>query len=266
MKHEKNESLTLVGSGIKSLSHLTMEAKTYITQSEKVLYLVNEPLLQSWITENNTRAESLDNLYTKFPKRIDCYRAITDYILQTLRTKCHVCVVIYGHPCVFARPGLEAIKQAEKEGFDACILPGISADACLFADLKIDPGTHGVQSFEATDFLVHQRVVSITSNLLLWQVGALGHLGHGDNQRYAKNLMVLQTYLLRFYPEKQPVYVYEAAQYPHATPVIQTYTLDTLHHANISRIATLYLPSAKDAVCDDAMLAALGLTEVECAT
>ena len=66
MKHEKNESLTLVGSGIKSLSHLTMEAKTYITQSEKVLYLVNEPAMKEWIQGANKNTESLDYLYFKY--------------------------------------------------------------------------------------------------------------------------------------------------------------------------------------------------------
>jgi hypothetical protein len=37
------------------------------------------------------------------------------------------------------------------------MLPGISAEDCLFADLGIDPGIYGCQSYEATDFLANGR-------------------------------------------------------------------------------------------------------------
>lgn len=148
-------SLVVVGTGIKFLSHLTNEVKAYILQSDKVLYLVNDPAMKDWIRQNNPKSESLDPLYAKYPLRIDCYRAITDYILASLKENQHVCVVLYGHPSVFSQPGLNAVIQARKEGFYAKILPGISAEACLFADLLIDPGLHGCQSFEATDFLIH---------------------------------------------------------------------------------------------------------------
>jgi hypothetical protein len=42
-------SLVVVGSSIKFISHLTTEAKTYIEQSNKVLYLVNEPAIKEWV-------------------------------------------------------------------------------------------------------------------------------------------------------------------------------------------------------------------------
>jgi hypothetical protein len=41
--------------------------------------------------------------------------------------------------------------RSSTDGFDAVMLPGISAEDCLFADLGIDPGMIGCQSFEATD-------------------------------------------------------------------------------------------------------------------
>ncbi len=59
-------SLIIVGSGIKFLSHLTTEAKAYIEQSEKVLYLVNEPVMKQWIQSTNPLSESLDPLYNNF--------------------------------------------------------------------------------------------------------------------------------------------------------------------------------------------------------
>ncbi len=58
MSNPKSSSLVVVGSGIKFLSHLTTEAKTYIENSSKVLYLVNEPAIALWINEKNNNSES----------------------------------------------------------------------------------------------------------------------------------------------------------------------------------------------------------------
>ena len=52
-------TLIIVGSGIKFMSHLTVETKACIIKADKVLYLVNEPLIEKWIKESNTSAESL---------------------------------------------------------------------------------------------------------------------------------------------------------------------------------------------------------------
>ena len=153
-QRNKNASLVVVGTGIKFLSHLTVEAKAYIQQSDIVLFLVNEPAMKEWILKNSKQAESLDFLYFKYSLRKECYQAIAEYILEALRKIQHVCVVFYGHPSVFVDPGIEAVKIALNEGFYSKILPGISAADCLYADLLIDPGTRGCHSFEATRLIL----------------------------------------------------------------------------------------------------------------
>src|SRR5439155_4877246 len=123
-------SLVVVGSGIKTIAHLTLEAKTYIEQSDKVLFSVNESAMQEWILRNNKNAESLDKFYANSHLRIDCYNAISDYILTQLEKNLHVCVVLYGHPSIYAQPALNAVKIAKLKGYYAKILPGISAEDC----------------------------------------------------------------------------------------------------------------------------------------
>jgi len=159
-------SLIVVGSGIKFISHLTTEAKAYIEQSDKVLYLVNEPAMKCWIQSVNANAESLDPIYTSYQSREQSYWAITEYILEKLRQNQHVCVVLYGHPSIFANPALAAVIKAKQEGYVAKILPGISSEDCLFADLLIDPASHGCLSLEATDLLIHQRNIDVTCHVI----------------------------------------------------------------------------------------------------
>jgi len=261
-------SLTVVGTGIKVIAQITLEAKANIEQADKVLYLVNTPDLKTWIERQNKNSKSLDGLYHKYPLRIDCYQAITEYVLEETRKGQNVCMVIYGHPTIFAKSGVDAVIQAEKEGIDARILPGISAEDCLFADLRINPGTYGCQSFEATDFLIHHRQWDVTSELILWQVGIIGVLDRPkddfDNSRGAK---VLQERLLEHYPAEHEIVLYEAAQYPEhneivhpkSKPKIAKIALKNLADAKFSRISTLYIPPARRAKCDSKVLESLGV-------
>lgn len=156
-------SLIVVGSGIKFFAHLTTEAIAYIERSDIVLYLVNDPILKAWIQKQNRNTESLDFLYDSCSFRTEAYQRITNYVLEHLYQIKHVCFTLYGHPSVFSKPGLDAVKQAKKKGYFAKILPAISAEDCLFADLLIDPGSSGCQSFEATDFLIYQRQIDASA-------------------------------------------------------------------------------------------------------
>lgn len=255
----ENASLVVVGTGIKFVSHLTTEAKAYIEQSDKVLYLVNEPAIKEWIRRNSKNSESLDEIYVKYPRRLDCYRAITEYILETLHTNIHLCVVLYGHPSVFAQPALNAIIQARKENYYAQILPGISAEDCLFADLLVDPGNVGCQSYEASDFLIHHRPFSTASHLILWQVGIIGVIGHPREHDNRKGAEILVKALAEHYPMDHVVTLYEAAQYPRFDPRITTVTLSELSTAEFTAITTLYIPPSTKLKYDPKMLEAMNL-------
>lgn len=255
----RNASLVVVGSGIKFLSHLTHEARAYIEQSDKVLYLVNDPAMKEWIKKTNPNVESLDKLYTQHYLRNDCYIAITDYILETLYQQQHVCVVLYGHPTVFSKPGLDAVLRAKAEGYYAKVLPGISAEACLFADLLIDPGSVGCQSFEATDFLIRRRQFDSTSHLILWQVDVIGRLDNPQIHDNSGGMRLLIDYLLERYDVNHDVIIYEAAQYPSFEPRIEKMSLEKLQKACLSRISTLYIAPLFKAPNHDATLKLLNI-------
>jgi len=255
-----NASLVVVGAGIKCISHLTTEAETYVKQSNKVLYLVNNSAMKDWIQKVNSATESLDEIYFRYPFRAQAYQAITDYILNILRMQQqHVCVVLYGHPTVFAKPALDAVKQAKAEGYDARILPGISAEDCLFSDLLIDPGSDGCQSFDATDFLLRRKQFDVNCHLILWQVGVIGALGHYMTHDNAKGVMLLHQYLNQYYDAEHKVIIYEAACYPHCEPVIKEISLALLPHAIFSPISTLYIPPTKTIPLDHQMLQLLNI-------
>ena len=99
---------------------------------------------------------------------------MTEAILEPVRAGKRVCAAFYGHPGVFVLPSHDAIARARAEGFDAEMLPGVSAEDCLVADLGVDPAVNGMQSYEAGDFLRRRPATEPTTALVLWQIGVVG--------------------------------------------------------------------------------------------
>lgn len=250
----KKGSLVVIGSGIKFQSHLTVEAISYIRQSDKVLFSINEPAMQVWIKRNNKNAESLDLFENNYDKRMDAYRNITHIILENVKKNKHVCVVFYGHPTVFAKSALDAAIISKQKGYFTKVMPGISADNCLFADLMIDPGSHGCQSYETTDFLIRRRHVDTTVHLILWQVGIIGAFGFIKNYNNTKGIKLLFDYLSQYYPLDHVLVLYEAALYPHLEPTINNFPLKDIIQKKFSPISTLYIPPTNKAEVDTAIL------------
>ncbi len=56
------------------------------------------------------------------------------------------------------------------------MLPGISAEDCLFADLGVDPAEAGWQSYEATGSSSAAAAIEPRAALVLWQVDGVGKL------------------------------------------------------------------------------------------
>jgi uncharacterized protein YabN with tetrapyrrole methylase and pyrophosphatase domain len=233
-------SLSVVGTGIELGSHLTAEARSVIERADLVLCVVGEPAALAWLEGLNPRTRSLHGLYEVGRLRTEVYAAIVDAVLEPVREGLDVCLALYGHPGVFVAPSHDAIDRARSEGFPTRLLPGISAEDCLFADLGIDPGSSGWQSYEATAFLAGGRRADPTAALVLWQVGVVG-----DDRvtRGSSNLALPQLVdaLRRTYPADHAVVVYEASPYPGFGPLIRRVPLGELSGEHVTALSTLYV-------------------------
>lgn len=253
-------SLTVVGTGYLAAGQVTAEAEGCIRTADKCLYLVSDPVTAVWIQRLNPTAESLQDAYAPGKRRRESYREMVERMLTPVRQGLDVCAAFYGHPGVFAFPSHEAIRQARANGFEARMFPGVSAEDCLFADLGLDPATHGCQSFEATDFLIRRRRFEPSSNLILWQIGAIGVATYEGEDLWSRaGLRVLVEVLLQHYPAGHETVVYEAAVYPVCDPLILRVPLGSLAESRVSVISTLYVPPLHPAPLDLTMLDRLGI-------
>jgi hypothetical protein len=234
-------SLVIVGTGIRAVRHTTPEARDEISRADKLFYLVNDAVSELWIKTLNPTAESLVPCYVRGQSRAIAYRRMVAKILTSVRARSRVCAAFYGHPGVFVYPSHEAIRLARKGGYEARMLPGISAEDCLFADLGIDPARSGCQSFEATDFLIFRRRFDPSSSLLLWQAGVVGSMVY--RPRIIKSgLRALAQYLAGFYGGQHEIVLYEASPLPLFKPVIRSTTIDGLPTAGVNGAMILFVP------------------------
>ncbi|WP_420627886.1 SAM-dependent methyltransferase [Candidatus Leptofilum sp.] len=255
----KSGSLVVVGSGIKFPSHMTTEAQLCIERADKLFFLTSSEAAEQWLVERNAAGESLDRFYAKGKRRIDTYLEMVAHVLTAVYAGNHVCVLFYGHPGIFVWPSHELIRQARAAGFPTVMLPGISAEDCLFADLGIDPAREGCQSYEATDFLVRNRQIDTSAGLVLWQVGVVGNLTP-PTPGAVPSLPLLKNALLLLYDPTHLVYIYEAAQVQNQASTVQCVALADLNETLVTAVSTLYIPPAQPAQINLDMLQKLGLS------
>jgi uncharacterized protein YabN with tetrapyrrole methylase and pyrophosphatase domain len=244
-------SLIVVGTGIRTVGHLTMEAVAWIKQAEKVLYVVGDPVAELVLKELNPNgSESMTGMYVEGKQRIETYNQMVERTLECVRAGMLTCMACYGHPGVFVYPSHESIRRARAEGYSARMLPGISSEDCLFADLGVDPGINGCQSYEATDFLLNGRVIDPTGSVVLWQIGVVGDATFKSMGYDLSAMPLLVERLLKIYPAAHPMFLYEAAVFQGCEPVIRQITAAELAYGPLSAGYTLYIPPAYQSSTD----------------
>jgi uncharacterized protein YabN with tetrapyrrole methylase and pyrophosphatase domain len=237
-------SLVCVGIGMTLGSHLTPLAKSYIEKADVVFAATSDGIIEMWLKQLHPDVRSFQPLYREGKSRMETYRQMVEAMLTEVRAGKRVCGAFYGHPGVFAWPPHKAIEIARSEGFAAHMEPGVSAEDCLYADLGIDPGTVGCQHFEASQFMLHRRVVDTAGYLILWQVGAAGDRSLARFQTGSAYRQVLVDLLSRDYPLTHQVTLYRAATLPTQQPLIAQIPLGALADAEVDMHMTVVLPPA----------------------
>ncbi|WP_207914977.1 diguanylate cyclase [Luteimonas arsenica] len=236
-----NGSLVVVGSGIQFGRHVSERTLSEIREAEQVFCLV-DPFALGMIHAIRPDAVNLGVHYAPGKDRRETYREIGDAIMAGVEAGNRVCAVFYGHPGVFADVPHDVMRRTLAKGLPARMEPGISAEACLYADLGLDPGQRGVQSLEATHFLIHDRPLDTAALVLLWQVTLAGDLSCTRLHADPDGLEALVDKLLRWYPADHEVILYEAAQLPIDAPRIERLALRDLPTAHYEEYTTLAIP------------------------
>lgn len=250
-------SLIVVGSGIAALRHATQEVCFHISHADRVFFLVVDPLTKAWILRLNSAAESLSTHLAPGKDRQESFNDMVRRLVAAVQEGHRVCAVFYGHPGVFVQPSHMAISRVRAEGYEAVMLPGISTEDCLVADLGVDLSQSGYQCYEASNFLVSAKLPDTAAALILWQIGVIGQVKLGEGRE--DGVQILTEKLLVYYPPDHEVVVYEAATLPICDPLVRRTALRNLPNCPVSPVSTLFVPPARESQFDPKMLARLQL-------
>lgn len=234
-------SLTVVGTGIRALTQLTLEAVAHIRHAESLLHVIGDPFQEELLLALNPVAQTLTMYYGDDTNRGDTYEAMIQHIVTDVTSGKRTVAAFYGHPGVFVYPTHESVRRVRAAGFPARMLPAVSAEDCLVADLGVDPGD-GFHAFEATDFLYRRAPIDPTVHLVIWQVGALGNDSGGGNGYDPALVSQLARKLGTRYGPMHPVTIYAAPFEPSGIPTIMRVPIVHLARTPIGLASTLYVP------------------------
>lgn len=236
-------SLLVAGSGITSIAHLTLETVAAVETADVVFYLVIDQLTINWIHRKNANARPLYRHYEPGKNRRACYEAMVEEVMTEVRAGRNVTALFYGHPGVLVFPGHRGVEQARAEGFDARMLPGVSADACMIAELGFDPATDGLQAFEATQFLRTDKALDIRTPLVLWQMGVVGDTCFAPGTYVRSGFDAIIERLSALYGPDHRLCIYEGSEFSALPPLILWRTFSDVTREDLSPMCTLFIPA-----------------------
>ncbi|MCX7553809.1 SAM-dependent methyltransferase [Marinicella sp. S1101] len=250
----KKGKLVNVGLGMTLGAHITPISRNFIEQADVVFVSASNQLVEEWVKTMNDHVISLQPYYQEGQSRMVTYRNMVAAIMAQVRAGKSVCGAYYGHPGVFAWPPHETIRMCRDEGYQAHMEPGVSAEACLYADLGIDPGQHGCAHFEASQFLFNHRPFDPSAYLILWQIAMAGDKAMKTFETTPEQRQLLVDLLLKTYPKNHQVTLYECPVLPIEQAMIKTVSLQDLAHQEVSLKSTLVVPPAIAKQTNQAMI------------
>ena len=204
-------SLTIVGTGIQGVSHMSLGTIAAIRSADIAFYHVFERTAAAYVRSLNANGHDLRQYYGELKPRRITYIQMAEVMLQSVRKGLEVVGVFSGHPGVFVMASRRAISIAREEGFAARLLPAISSIDCLISDLGIDPGVFGFQIAKAGAFLREHLVLSTGSHVALLQVNSVGDTTYSFTGFKNARKLPLVKKLIEVYGDQHEAVYYEAS-------------------------------------------------------
>lgn len=252
-------SLKVVGTGITLSGQMTIYTESVIRNADVVFSVVTDSAFANLQTLNNNIV-NLRKHYDKRISRLITYNSMKQEIVDAVVSGKQVVAAFYGHPGVSVNPSHEAISTLREMGYSAQMLPGISAEDCLIADLGMDPTQYGCQSYEATQFLLRKYTIDPNMMQIIWQIGVIAEFNYAKEKIDHPGMAILRDVLLKYYPHHHEVIIYEAATIPLVHPRKESVKLQDLGEAVPIAISTLVVPALGLPEFDTEMLSKFQLT------
>lgn len=237
----------VVGAGVRSRKHLTLEAISYLRQASVVLFFPFESISSEWLEDSLgvSKAESLASLYQDGSVDIDNYTRIANKVLEAAQEFGSVAVLIPGHP----RVGVSWIQDLEcferEEKIQLRVVDGISSLDTMLTDLGRDPLEHGAVVIDANRMLLYRLQIDPRMDYYIYHICSVGtSKTNYSNPSLGNRLDLLKQWLLRSFPEDHEVMLVESSKIPGKNAVVATCSIGELESLTplITFATSLFLP------------------------
>jgi uncharacterized protein YabN with tetrapyrrole methylase and pyrophosphatase domain len=194
--------ITIIGAGVLSPNHLTLEADRAMRGSSIIYYLLDSnPKMAAYLAKLGPELVDLADIYKEGTFDQDVYERIAEIVIVATKSHPHVCFLVPGHPLVYVTPSSLILDHARRLGIKVTVLPGISALDTMILQLRLEIGRRGLQVFESNRFVYFSFKPDTRIPLFLLQPGAIGTgFITAKRKNRARRFEILRDSLLRYYP------------------------------------------------------------------
>ncbi len=192
----------VVGLGIRTISHLTLEANHVLQSVGKIFHGEYDPAVSDYIASLGGAEVKLNHLYEDGRLRVDAYQDICSAVIGSASQ---------GETCAYLAPGnpvlLNSIvfrirEVATKQSIPLFVYAGVSCIDTFMLDLFLPLELTGMQCYESTHFVHLKPSIDVRVPLILFQPGVVEayEVRHSTGS-YVPGVETLQACLLSYYPQ-----------------------------------------------------------------
>lgn len=239
--------IAIAGLGIVLGRDMTLQTREILRRCNTVFVLDNGYGVDPYLGGHARDVVHLNTLYQNDQPRRKTYRQMAAAVLAAAVDNPPVAFVSYGHPKVFCFPSTLIRRASGLLNLRTITVPAVSALDALLVDVNYDFGTGGLQMYDATDALLHDRPLQADVPCVLWQVTWIAEPRFRSQPADAERFMDLQEYLLKFYPASHEVLSVFSRTHPALRSIVERHRVGDLAEALArgAQSGTLFIPPAR---------------------
>ncbi|NDL00807.1 hypothetical protein [Photorhabdus bodei] len=240
--------IRVVGTGIKGIKHLTLDAIDNFFASKKTLLFFPQKELVAYFKEHNLHSEDITNLYVNGNQDMSNYTVIVTRIFDEVAVYDDIAFCLPGHP----RFGVTLIKllkeRAHSVDTELTISLGLSSFDTMLDDTELDPLEHGTSIVDANLLILLDYNIEPSLNYFLYHICSVGTTRTFIKDPTQQNAIhYLKAKLLKHYPKEHIVRMVSSAEYGRDQAIIKEVTMENLETLlpDITFSSTLFIPYIK---------------------
>lgn len=242
------KKIRVVGTGIKGIKHITLEAVNNFSNCKKTLLFFPQNELLKYFEKNNLPYDDITSLYVNGNEDMSNYTSLLNRIFEEVSLNDDIVFCLPGHP----RFGVTLIKllntRANQNNIKLTVTLGLSSFDTMLDDIELDPIEQGAATLDANLLILLDYNMEPRINYFLYHICSIGTTRTFIKDPTRDNsIHYLKAKLLKHYPKDHILKMVSSAEYGRDQAIIREVALENLENLlpYITFSSTLFIPYIK---------------------